>query len=89
MQSKFAMAIHMEVEYAKRFEGAGGTPDLDADGRGSEGGDGDGDGGGDSKEAKSSSPLPPKADVSWAHILAQNQVRPSVRVIWVQLVLAS
>ena len=72
------MAIHMEVEYAKRFEGAGGTSDLDADGRGSEGGDGDADGGGDSKEAKSSSPLPPKADVSWAHILAQNQVCPSV-----------
>lgn len=64
-QSMFAMAIHMEVEYAKRFEG--GQEDLD--GGSSKSDDGDGD----DKEARS--PLPPKTDVSWAHILAQNQVR--------------
>eukprot|EP00752_Nemacystus_decipiens_P017705 g15874.t1 len=69
LKSKFAMAIHMEVEYAKRFEG--GTPDLDSGGGGSEGGDGDGHADGDGEDAPS--PLPPKADVSWAHILAQNQ----------------
>lgn len=58
------MAIHMEVEYAKRFEGAR---------DGSEAGD-SGDEDGDDEEEEARSPLPPKADVSWGHILAQNQV---------------
>lgn len=58
------MAIHLEVEYAKRFEG---VPDA------SEAGD---SAGGDGEEKETPSPLPPKADVSWAHILAQHQVCP-------------
>ncbi len=61
------MAIHMEVEYAKRFEGGG--QDSSSGGSSSAGGE-EGESG---EEAQS--PLPPKADVSWAHILAQNQVR--------------
>lgn len=82
-QSKFAMAIHLEVEYAKRFQGGdgegGGKPGLglddpDKDGGGSEDGDEGQDGDGGGKEDATPSPLPPKADVSWAHILAQNQV---------------
>lgn len=56
------MAIHMEVEYAKRFEQQGeGGSEITAE----EGGEGD---------TEAPSPLPQKADVSWAHILAQNQV---------------
>lgn len=59
----FGMAIHMEVEYVKRFE------QQSDEGNGVTAEDGEeGD-----KEAPS--PLPQKADVSWAHILAQNQVR--------------
>lgn len=62
----FGMAIHMEVEYSKRFEqqGEGGNEITT------------GERGGGDREAPPP-PLPPKADVSWAHILAQNQVRCS------------
>ncbi|CAB1114084.1 unnamed protein product [Ectocarpus sp. CCAP 1310/34] len=66
LKSKFGMALHMEVEYSRRFEGKqrgtetgrSGDSSSDDEGAGSE---------------ESRSPLPPKADVSWAHILAQNQ----------------
>ncbi|CAN0030790.1 unnamed protein product [Ectocarpus sp. 12 AP-2014] len=67
LKSKFGMALHMEVEYSRRFEGShrgtetgrsGDSSSDDEEGPGSE---------------ESRSPLPPKADVSWAHILAQNQ----------------
>lgn len=64
------MAIHMEVEYTKRFERSDAALGLDGGGKSSEGGDGNGNG--DSSETPP--PPPPKADVSWAHILAQNQV---------------
>lgn len=61
LKSMFGMAIHMEVEYVKRFE------QQSDEGNGVTAEDGEeGD-----KEAPS--PLPQKADVSWAHILAQNQ----------------
>lgn len=49
----------MELEYAKRFE----QRDHQDEGGAPKAGD-----------EEEPSPLPPKADVSWAHILAQNQV---------------
>ena len=58
----FGMAIHMEVEYAKRFEQQGDDRNGVAAEEEEEG------------EKEAPSPLPQKADVSWAHILAQNQV---------------
>lgn len=62
----FGMVIHMELEYARRFEQPAGTETNSEE---------DGDRG-EAKEAgaEEAPPLPPKADVSWAHILAQNQV---------------
>lgn len=62
------MAIHLELEYAKRFEKDGAQAS---------------DGGGEEEGADGQqSPLPPKADVSWAHILAQNQVCACNDVSW-------
>lgn len=58
------MAIHMELEYARRFERPVGT-------EGSEDGE---RGNANEAGAEEALPLPPKADVSWGHILAQNQV---------------
>lgn len=66
----FGMAIHMEVEYAKRFEQQGDDGNRVA---AEEKGEGD---------KGASSPLPQKADVSWAHILAQNQVRCGGYSFW-------
>lgn len=60
-QSMLGMTIHMEREYSKRF--------VEDDGqKGLKGEVGDGD------ASPSRSPLPPKKDVSWGHILAHNQV---------------
>ncbi|CAM9272888.1 unnamed protein product [Scytosiphon promiscuus] len=69
LKSKFGMAIHLELEYAKRFEGdqAATAPSEEA----GESEEGEGEEGDEPEEPRS--PLPPKADVSWAHILAHNQ----------------
>lgn len=84
------MAIHLEMEYAKRFEGrgqgAGGDMRDDSGRQGDGDGDGNveggGEGGGEAEKGNESSteadrlegPLPDKVDVSWAHILVQHQV---------------
>ncbi|CBJ30884.1 conserved unknown protein [Ectocarpus siliculosus] len=67
LKSKFGMALHMEVEYSRRFEGSQRGTETEQSGDSS----GDDEEGAGSEESRS--PLPPKADVSWAHILAQNQ----------------
>ncbi|CAM9268078.1 unnamed protein product, partial [Hapterophycus canaliculatus] len=70
LKSKFGMAIHLELEYAKRFEGDQAAAASISEGAGdSEGGEEEEEG----EPEEPRSPLPPKADVSWAHILAQNQ----------------
>ena len=67
----------MEVEYAKRFEQQGDNGNgITAEG------EGEGD-------TKAPSPLPQKADVSWAHILAQNQVRCGGVVIFAPVLFRS
>lgn len=68
-QSMLGMTIHMEREYAKRFVQGEGQQNP----KGEEGGvNGDGDASGGVPSSRS--PLPPKEDVSWGHILAHNQV---------------
>lgn len=61
------MAVHLELEYAKRFEKqqeAGGTAEGDAAREVKEG----------KRGQELQGPLPEKADISWAHILMQHQV---------------
>ena len=66
------MTIHLELEYTKRF-GQGDAQrksETSQGGGGETGTDEDASGG----TSSSMSPLPPKEDISWGHILAHNQV---------------
>ncbi|CAM9525490.1 unnamed protein product [Ascophyllum nodosum] len=73
LKSRLAMTIHLELEYTKRF-GQGDAQrksETSQGGGGETGTDEDASGG----TSSSMSPLPPKEDISWGHILAHNQHR--------------